>query len=224
MNELRLSCLAFFLLVVVSAVHGFAQSEDLMQREIDRALELTRWQAGPFRLTPQIRIGGGYDSNATSSAEFPVEDLTLLVAPGIRAVVPVGNKGLVDLFQENGFVYYRELEQLRDITNWTRARGAIGGRDFVLEARGEYQTGKVRPSSELDIPLDQDIRRLGADLNIALWARQELTLGYDFARLRYKDPEVEDVGVSVPNLLDRDQAVLRSSFDSAPHCHDVCGS
>jgi hypothetical protein len=201
-NRLRLH--AFVLIALIpGSVPALAQSEDLMQREIDQALEASLWRAGPFRLTPQIRIAGGYDSNAVSSPEFPVEDLMFLVAPGVRAVVPMGNKGLVDLFQELDFVYYRDLEQLRDVFNVSRAGGAFGGRDFVLRGEGEFRKEKVRPTSELDIPLDQDTRRLAGDLDLALGSRQELTLRYQNARFRYQDPETEDAGVSVPSRLDR---------------------
>ena len=190
----------------------FAQSEDLMKREIDQALEASIWRAGPFRLAPQIRVAGGYDSNAVSSALFPVEDLMFLVAPGIRAVVPMGNWGLVRLFEEVDFVYYKDLEQLRDIFNVTRAGGAFGGRDFVLRGEGEFRTEKIRPTSELDIPLDQETQRLSAALNFALGWRQELTLRYQNTRLRYQDPESEDVGVSVPSLLDRTEEDYRLTF------------
>ena len=201
----RLGFLAFVLLTVISITAEFvlAQEEDLMKREIDTALAASMWRAGPFRLTPQIRIGGGYDSNATSSAFFPFEDLMFLAAPGIRAVVPMSNKGLVDLFQEVGFVYYKDLDQLRDIPLVSRATGAVGGRDFVLRAEGEYRTGKVRPSTEVDIPLDQEISRLGGGLQLALGWKQDLVTGYENSRFRYQDPEVEDVGISIPNRLDR---------------------
>jgi len=193
------------LAIILIATPTLAQEEDLMKREIDQALESSLWRAGPFRLTPQIRIGGGYDSNATSSAFFPFEDLMFIAAPGIRAVVPMSNKGLLDLFQEVGVVYYKDLDQLRDIPLVSRAAGSFGGRDFVMRAEGEYQTGKARPSTEVDIPLDQEISRLEGGVQLALGWQQELVLNYENSRFRYQDPEVEDVGVSIPNRLDRTQ-------------------
>jgi hypothetical protein len=170
------------------------------------------WRAGPFRLTPQIRIGGGYDSNATSSAFFPFEDLMFVAAPGIRAVVPMSNKGLVDLFQEVGFVYYRDLDQLQDFPLVSRAAGSFGGRDLVVRGQGEYRTGKVRPSSEVDIPLDQEISRFGGGLQLALGWRQDINISYESSRFRYQDPEVEDVGVSIPNRLDRTEEQYLLAF------------
>lgn len=83
-----------------------------MQREIDDALATARLQAGPFRLTPTLRVGGGRDSNPLSQpGPDPVEDLRFSLGPGIRGVVPMSNKGLIELYQEVDFVYYRELEQ-----------------------------------------------------------------------------------------------------------------
>ena len=133
-SDSPLKFLAFvFVALLAASVMSFAQTDDLMQREIDQALETSRWQAGPFRLTPVVRVGGGVDSNPLGQpGSDPVQDVTFLVGPGIRGVVPMGDRGLVDFYQEVDFVYFRDLEQLRDISNVTRAGGSIGGRDFVL--------------------------------------------------------------------------------------------
>lgn len=184
-----------------------------MQREIDAALAASRWQMGAFRLTPVIRVGGGVDSNPLGQpGSDPVQDVTFLVGPGIAGVVPFGNRGLFNFYQEVDFVWFRDLEQLRDIFNITRAGGSIGGRDFVLHGDGEFRTGKVRPTSELDVPLEEDRRRVGAGLDIALGSAQQLNLRYDRVRLRYQDPD-EDVGVSVSNLLGRSEDTYRLELE-----------
>ena len=105
----RVFVASFFL---AGAGLSLAQTDDLMLREIDQALAATEWQVGAFRLTPRLRVGVGYDSNAFSSSEFPVEDVSFLLGPGLRAVVPMGNRGLLDVYQELDFVYFRDLEQL----------------------------------------------------------------------------------------------------------------
>ncbi len=130
-------------------------------------------------------------------------------------------KASLDLFQEVGFVYYQDLDQLRDIPLVSRAAGAVGGRDFVMRAEGEYQTGKRRPSSEVDIPLDQEIGRLEGGLQLALGWQQELAFSYENSRFRYQDPEVEDVGVSIPNRLDRTEQQYPSCSVPTSHQHDV---
>lgn len=182
-----------------------AQVDDLMQREIDEALEASLWQAGAFRLTPVLRVGGGVDSNPLARpGPDPVEDVNVLLGPGVRGVVPLGIRGLVNFYQEVDFVYYRDLEQLRDVFNVSRAGGAIGGRDFVLRVDGEFRTGQVRPTSEVDVPLEEDRRSVGGGLDIALGSAQQLNLRYDNVRQRYEDP-VGDVAATIPNRLDRTQ-------------------
>ena len=188
---------------------SLAQTDDLMLREIDQALAATEWQVGAFRLTPQLRVGVGYDSNAFSSSEFPVEDVSFLLGPGLRAVVPMGDRGLLDVYQELDFVYFRDLEQLRDVFNVTRVGGAVGGRDFVLRGNGSLETGKVRPSSEVDVPLDRELTRVEVDLDVSIGAQQELTLRYQHARFLHQDPIADEFDSSVKNLLDRSEQGAR---------------
>lgn len=187
--------------------------DDLMQREIDDALATSRFRAGPFRLTPTLRVGGGSDSNPLSRpGPDPVEDVRFSVGPGVLGVVPMSNKALIELYEEVNFVYYRDLEQLRDVFNITRGQASLGGRDFVLHGRGELRTGQARPTSELDVPLNQDTADVGAGLDVALGSAQQLNLSYDNSRFRYQEAG-EDVGVSVPNLLDRTEEAYRAQFE-----------
>lgn len=201
-------------LAAFTALPAAAQVDDLMAREIDEALFDARWRAGPFRLTPVLRIGGGSDSNPLSQpGSGESEDLTLVAGPGVRAVVPMGNRGLVDAYQENGYIYFRDLENLRNFYNISRVRGALGGRDFIVHGRAGYTTGQVRPSSELDLPLDQTERTLGGEIDIALGSAQQLNFIYDRTRLRYQDPEAGGIGVSVPNLLDRTEQAFKAQIE-----------
>lgn len=208
----------FLLSVIVAAWSGgagpaAAQGDDLMTREIDDALAASRWRAGPFRLTPILRIGAGTDSNPLGQpGTETTDDVTAAVGPGIRAVLPMGNRGLIELNQENGYVYFRDLENLRNFYNISDMSAAIGGRDFVAKARGGYRTGQVRPTSELDVPLEQTQRRYGGEVDIALGSTQQLNVIYDSVRFRHHDPEA-DIGVPVESLLDRTEESYRAQFE-----------
>ena len=90
-------------------------------------------EAWPFHMQPQIRIGAGYDSNSLSSASATeqIDDFTARIAPGIRVVPQMKNRAFLEIYEEVNFVYYNQVEDLRDIYNVTR----LGGRDGRQEGR-----------------------------------------------------------------------------------------
>jgi len=186
-----------------------AQSGNMIETEIDQAVEGSLWRLGPLRLTPQLRLGGGYDDNALSSAFVPISDVSFSVGPGLRAVTPLGRRGLIDVYQEVDFVYFRELEELRDIFGITRAGVAFGGKDLVVRVEDEFRSAKTRPSSEFDVPVDQKTNRLAASVGLALGWRHQLSLGYENMRTRVGDQEPGVGAGPASERLDRDQVVYR---------------
>jgi hypothetical protein len=54
-------------------------------------------------------------------------------APGLRAAVPIGNRAPIEVFEELNFVYYKDVEDLRDVFNVTRIGGAIGGKNAATQ-------------------------------------------------------------------------------------------
>jgi hypothetical protein len=180
-----------------------AQSEDLIGREIDRALKRSLWELAPFHLTPQFRAGVGYDSNAILTGDSPNPDVNALAAPAIQAVVPLGRRALVNLYEELDFVYYRDLEALRDIANVTRVGGIFGGKTLVVSVKDEFRAEKVRPSREFDIPVDQRSNLLNASLSHSIGFRHELSFEYERYRVRIQDSELTVRGDPIKSLLDR---------------------
>jgi hypothetical protein len=174
-----------------------------MEREIDSALEGSLWKAGPFRLTPSLRVGGGYDSNGFSSAEFPISDVRIVVAPGLRALAPVRKRALFEISEEVNFVYYDKLEELRDIFGVTQVGGAVGGNRVIAKASNVYRQEKTRPSSEFDIPTTQRTNVFDASFGMALGWRQELTFRYENRLVKLLDSGLGLDDVVVENRLDR---------------------
>jgi hypothetical protein len=189
-----------------------AQTGNLIEREIDQALEGTLWRVGPFRLTPQLRLGGGYDDNALSSAFAPVSDVTFSAAPGLRAVTPLGRRGLITLYEELDFVYFRDVVELRDVFDLTRVGVAFGGKRLVLRLEDELRRSKARPTTEFDVPVDQETNHLDASLSLALGWRHELTLGYQNLRTRLAEGQAAVDALPVGTRLNRDQEVYRLRF------------
>ncbi len=204
-------CLSATNTSVVAQQSGEVEEEriNLIQREIDEALEQSKWRAGAFRFTPTLLIGAGYDSNSLSSPITPVEDSLFRAAPGIRAVVPMRNSALLDLYQELHFLYYKDLEQLRGIFPLTRLGGAVGGKNIILRIQNEFREDKVRPTTEFDFPFDQRSNQFNASLGVALGWRQELTFLYEHARYRLKEDEDEEEEIRSFLNRDLDSYVLR---------------
>ncbi|MGH9459678.1 MAG: outer membrane beta-barrel protein, partial [Vicinamibacteria bacterium] len=187
---------AFFGLLTLCALYSgtvpaYGQSTNLIQAEVDSVVEDSLWTLGPLRLTPQIRLGAGYDSNSLSSAEAPNDDFAATVAPGIRIATAMGNRAIIDVFQELGFVYYQEIEGLRDVTTATRIGGTVGGRRVLFRIEDELSAGNARPTSEFDVPAESRSNALQAALEVALGNKHLLTTSYRYHRSDYEDIVVD---------------------------------
>jgi hypothetical protein len=211
-NIVRLPCTSFLLFLLLATIAaivapspGLAQPEDLMQQEIEDQLENSVWERGPFYLTPSLRTGIGYDSNAvlTNDAENP--DVTASFAPGLKAAIPLGNRVLVNLYEELDFVYYRDLVALRDIFNVTRVGGAIGGKSMVVYIEDEFREEKVRPTREFDVPVDQRSNRLGTSARVSVGWRHELAFTLQRYRVEVFDNDADLTirGAPVSDVLTR---------------------
>ena len=115
-----------------TATPATGQGVNLIQTEVDTAVEQSLWKWGPLRLTPQIRFGAGYDSNSLSSPALPLDDFAATIAPGLRVVTPMSNRAVLEFYPELDFVYYHRVEALRDIFNVTRLGGVVGGRKLLF--------------------------------------------------------------------------------------------
>lgn len=192
-----------FLFVVWTTTPMLAQSsEGLIQKEVDQATEDSPWKLGPFRLTPSFRLDGGYDSNGLSSADAPRDDVRLSVAPGLRTVAPLRRRAFLEVYEELDVVYYRKLEDLRDVFNVTRIGGAVGGNNLVFRLFDTFREEKARPTSEFDVPTRLRSNALDASVSIALGWRQELALAYQRSTSSVLDP-VEVGEVPLASVLDR---------------------
>lgn len=190
-RETLLTCLVLGLCTVLVTRPASGQGTNLIQSEVDSVVEGSLWKLGPLRLTPQIRLGAGYDSNSLSSAAAPIDDFAVRVAPGLRVATPMRNRAILDVYQELNFVYYRRVENLRDVFSTTRVGGTVGGRKVLLRLEDEFLGGKTRPTSEFDIPAERRGNVLRAELELALGNRHLLTTSYRYNRYEYEDIVVD---------------------------------
>src|SRR3990172_2679330 len=174
-----------------TATPATGQGVNLIQTEVDTAVEQSLWKWGPLRLTPQIRFGSGYDSNSLSSPAVPIDDFAATIAPGLRVVTPMSNRAVLEFYPELDFVYYHRVEALRDIFNVTRLGGVVGGRKLLFRIQDEFRNGKTRPTSEVDIPAERRSNVLRASLEVALGTKHLLTTTYRNSRDQYEDLVVD---------------------------------
>ncbi len=95
--------------------------------------------------------------------------------------------GVLDFYQELDFVYYHQVESLRDVFTVTRVGGTVGGRRVLFRVQDEFRGGKARPTSEFDVPAERRNNVLRAALEVALGNKHLLTTTYSNRRLEYED-------------------------------------
>ena len=87
----------------------------------------------------------------------------------------------------------------------TRVGGALGGKNLVIRLEGEFHDEKVRPTSEIDVPIDQRSNRFNASLGLALGWRHELTLVYERSRIDLRDSMLVLEDAPVEDRLNRSE-------------------
>ena len=107
---------------------------------------------------PQINLNSGYDSNALYSPSEEIGgDYFMSVAPGGSFAFRLGKSAFFVLEENLNFVYYKELDQLRDVYNTTSARLITGSRRTLLTLHGSYFNRKTGVDSEFDVPVQQKV-------------------------------------------------------------------
>lgn len=175
-------------LVTIFTTRGFAQ-QDLLQEELDRLMETHPIRVGLLRIQPQLLIGSGYDSNVLSASDnrLPVEDYLLTLAPTGDFAVKLGHRGYFAVEEALNFVYYKDMQELRDTYNTTGARLVTGNRRILLAARGGYISKKAPANYESDEPVLQRFTQGGISLLFAMRRHTDLTFHYDMRKHDYEE-------------------------------------
>ena len=188
----------------------FAQTNDnLIEQEIDQELQSSIFHYGPFYLSPKVFVGGGYDSNPLSSSHDPQPDIAFLSTPAINVIIPFKKRAMLEIYEEVDFLYYRDQTELNGAYDATRVGGTIGGRKVMMNFGYDFIDLRARPTSEVDVPLNQRSTQYGGGLTFALGTKQQLNLNYSHYKFRIDDQQfiVDDVIVS--RALDRTQDAIR---------------
>src|SRR5262249_6490913 len=187
--------------------------EGLIGKEIEQAIEESVFKTGAFRIRPDLQVLGGYDSNAFSSAQNPVEDELFKVIPAIRTFVILQDRAVINVDEALNIVYYRSEPDLNDIFNSTSPAIALGGSRWLFKARDSFATGLVRPSTEFDIPTDQRTNNFDTSFAIAVGDRSNISAFYNNFNLKILDHTVTSAaGVPLFELLNRSTNLYGGAF------------
>lgn len=165
-------------------VLAFAQeSPDLLNDSIQGMLDSHPYRFLIFRVEPELDIESGYDSNALSVSNSGlgaiVGDYYTSIAPGGDFALKLGHRGYFTIDESVDFLYYKDLDQLRDIYNTTDGKFITGSRRLLLTLEGSYIKKKSRINSETDIP--SKIRTISGDAALDFALRARTTLNFKIA-------------------------------------------
>jgi hypothetical protein len=162
---------------------------------------------GPFLVQPYINLKSvGYDSNVYLTGEHSVGDYTATIAPGLKMLMLMRDRGGIFLSQEVDYVAYREQTHVNHWNNYTRLRGIALVDPVILSLEGRYTLRRERPNTEIDRRLPSERNAVTADvrsntegrLGFRAWVGKER---FDYGR--------GEPGVAVTaSRLERDERVV----------------
>ena len=198
---MRLFAFLFLVLVIFPQLVS-AQSEE-PEMKIDDAmnsmLDRHPFRVWIFRVMPRINLNSGYDSNALYSPSEEIGgDYFMSVAPGGSFAFRLGKSAFFVLEENLNFVYYKELDQLRDVYNTTSARLVTGSRRTLLTLNGTYFNRKTGVDSEFDVPVQQKVAFGGSNFEVGLGEKMNLNLQFSSTQLSYDRVEDSPEFYSVP--------------------------
>lgn len=215
-----------FLLSLALALHSTllrAQTDSLIDREINEAREASYWQFGSLWLTPQFSLSALYDTNPVFTSRPHESDESGAAVPRLQAWIPAGEHVLFDFADEVRFQYYRNNANLRDVFNTAQSGIAIGGRRMLAQAHGELRTELTGPTSEFDVQTRQRTTQADSSLDFAIGNHQRLSLGYVYRRVLLTADNVEPGDMLRASRLNRreDGLSLRIARQVSPRATAV---
>ena len=196
--------LAFASLFVVSS-NAFCQEDDLLeyrQSRIASAVEgfmsTHKYKLGIIRVLPVGSLRAGYDTNALYTQEDPITDYYIETMVGASIGMKFGHAAYLRIIEQFTFLYYKELDQRRDIFNTTRAEFVTGTGETLITFRGGYLSNREPLNNEVDIPVDTKSWDLGVLVDHTLTSKLDLVGSFDFNHIRYEP--IEGVAPGIPPL------------------------
>jgi opacity protein-like surface antigen len=150
-------CSSLVFLAISSFISG--QSYQPFNREMERVQQLTRWQIGPFRISPILDFRNiGYDTNIYREREQddPIADTMATISLDLSTYVIFKDWVILDFVVNPWYAYYSKTKSERAF-NFNYSTGAKFNllHRFVLAGSYSYDRSRRRASSEFDVRADQ---------------------------------------------------------------------
>ena len=188
------------ILVLTLPIGLFGQTGSNTYSAVDQMIATHPIRFSIFRIQPRLSVGSGYDSNAFGAADVftasEIGDYYASVSPGGSLAVKFGRRAFIELNEDVTFLYYRDLEQLRDIFNTTSLRFVTGSHKLLLALGGGYLKRKGPINNEFDIPAIQESSSGNAELTLALFRKTDLRFAFDVGQSSYERDE--NIFTSIP--------------------------
>lgn len=177
----------------------------LTERAVQDQIEAHHYQVGIFRLRPHITLHSGYDSNALYTKDEVIGDYFFAAIPGVAVGLKLGRSAFLSINEDLEFLYYKELEQRRDIFNTTTGMFLTGTDRSLLTVQGGYVHNKSPLNSEVDVPLKHKVVNARADFEYILTHKVKLrpSLSYNKTQFSFQDE---------PAFKVRDRRIITTGF------------
>jgi hypothetical protein len=209
---------AVFLLVVFTSFSLYAEAPQVKTAElppttaneeqnswiraaVSGMVKSHKYKVGIFRILPTLSANTGYDSDAVFIQDDFVGDYYFSAAPAAAVGVKLGNRAYVELIERLTFLYYKELDQRRDIYNSTRGRFVTGSSRMLATVEGGYYRRNAPVDEEFDVPVEHSISDGGINLAYGLSSRMNLNGDFRVSQSEYEAQE--DLNQFIPKPLNR---------------------
>ncbi|MBN1225223.1 MAG: outer membrane beta-barrel protein, partial [Candidatus Aminicenantes bacterium] len=202
--------LIFSVSILVPGYIG-AQSYQSFEKEFNRIIDETRWQAGPFRIFPRILFSNiGIDNNVyyQSDENEPIKDFTLTTSLSLTTHLLVRQRMIFSFTYIPQYVFYAHEERERSFNNsFLPAFKVLLFNRFVLSGSYFYQKHRIRATSEFDFRTEEVRKETRGQLFYETGRR--MTFGFSglIRELRYEDVEQPGQEIRYSRFLNRTEKV-----------------
>ncbi len=215
MNKIKFIIILFLLFLFTQITFAKKKTTDSSKESlsyiIKSSLEQYSYKIGFIKLIPEFKLFIYYDSNILSSNLNEVSDLVIEAGPGLTEKFALGNLALIKAYQYISYVYYKDLDNLRNTPHNLNLSITTGRKSFIITLQGASNKGIVKPSSEADIPANQLLRYYNASAKIPLFHKFKLHLFYDRNEYSYHD-YFSYYGKSIDEALARKENIYNIQF------------